>query len=695
MSTPVPDHAATARRSLERDPLRRALRKASALSPAGARGLVAYDRRRDTGVRRSWYEVAALLAAQPPTRISVDVFDTVLTRRVVGDEALWWIVGTALARDGVWQGSTEDFVRARRAAAQGHPNGTLEDIYAAHVLGERCPPASGWSAEYAVELMLTVPLTGARESLQQLRAAGHRLTFLSDMHLSRSHLGARLREHGLMTDDDELVISSEARASKWDGTLFRQLARDPVAATEWHIGNDLWSDVAMAERAGLRALPLRRGEPTALERAMDGRPGSSASAIAGAALAVRSSEPPDGAVPDALWEVGADVAGQCLSAFLLWIREHCARLDVQQVLFLARDGELPLRMAEAMPEDHWRGIGLTYLHGSRRMWSVAAAAALGVDTWLAAGTADAAAFLRQGENLVPWESLLGRVALGPEDLAGSPALARLPPDRPLPASRTPAWHALLRQPAVRQKIAERAREQHLAVRDHVLSQWEGGRVVVVDVGWRGQLAWHISAVLRDVTGQDPVHLHFGGVDVASNEADQVDIRRFAVDDSREPLPFPDVVSCVETITASGGARAHSVERGPDGAVRLVLELALPDMDTEHRRRMWRSAVAVAGALPSRGSLQEWGLSAEDLDRSVRGVLSDFWLRPDRVHATAATHLAAEVDDAGTVQPVARPYAVARGGGGGGRTWRQGSLRLTGPGLRTVLALVLRLRDRRA
>ena len=668
------------------------------MSGSGARVLSVYDSAAGTGARLGWPQAAGVLSDVPPTRISVDVFDTLLTRRVVGDPSLWWIVGSTLVRDGRWHADVDAFVRARRTASDARPNGTLADIYAERVLADHCSPVDGVATEHAVERSVTVALDGACEGLERLRADGHRLIFVSDMHLSREHIWDCLLDHGLATRSDELVVSSEMGAAKWDGTLFPLLSRGTDAPIGWHIGNDLWSDVAMAERAGVRALPVRRGEATRLERSMVGHPGSVGAAVAAAALAARSGADGAGPVQDALREVGADVGGQCLTAFLLWIRETCEGLGVRHVLFLARDGELPLQMARAMPADHWDGFTLTYLQGSRRMWSVAAAASLGVEDWLAAGTADASAFLRQGERALPWGSLLGRLALRPDDLTvAAPRLAGLPADQPLPSGLAAEWLRALQDPAVRRTIASRAERQHTDLLDHLHTRGVGaGRVAVVDVGWRGQLAWHISAVLRGLTGAEPVHLHFGGVDIATSEAAQVDIRRFAVDDSREALPFPDVVSCVETITASGKERARSLERGTDGSVRLVFDPALPDMDTEHRHELWRAAVAAAAALPSRATLRGWDLRSGDLDRQVRQVLADFWLRPTRVHALAAAHLAAEVDDAGAgVHPVARPYVLRSRGGGPGRTWRQGSLRLTTPLLRAPLTAVLRLRDRRS
>lgn len=655
------------------------------------------DRVTDAARHRGWSTVAAYLCHVEPGLVSVDVFDTVLTRQVVGEPALWWVTAAALREAGCWEGSQEEFVTARGAAAAAVPAGTLEQIYEQPVLAGRCPPGAGLATEHHVETGLAVGVPGAAQALQDIRAAGHRVVFVSDMHVGQDHLWQVLRTHQLVADGDELVISSRVGASKSAGTLFPQLHRTGQLPS-WHVGNDLWSDVAMAERAGVAALPVRLAEASRLEQVMADGTAPLASVLAGAARRVRMSSD---ALPPAeadLWETGADVAGQCLSAFLLWVRDQCEDDRTEQLLFLARDGELPLRMARAMPPDHWDGIELRYLEGSRRLWSVAAAAPMGVEAWLAAGTAGDAGFVRQKQHVIPWGSLLSRIALEPADLAEHAALRGLPVDQPLPRHLDSAWRELLADDRIRERLQVRAEQVYRDLRELLQDGSGVTRVAVVDVGWRGQMATHVSAVLRSIRQHEPVHLHFGGVDVAADSR-TADIRRFAVDDSLRPLPFPDVISCVETFTASGAARARGIERDGNGAPRLVFDASLAHMDTPQRRLMWSSAVEVARSVPDRATLRRWGLLSQALDEPVRRVLWTFWSTPSTRHARAAAQLAAEVDDAGiTVSRVARPYRVRdllRRQSSPIRTWRQGSLRLTRPLLRTVLRHGLSLKTRHA
>jgi hypothetical protein len=208
---------------------------------------------------------------------------------------------------------------------------------------------------------------------------------------------------------------------------------------------------------------------------------------------------------------------------------------------------------------------------------------------------------------------------------------------------------------------------------------------MVDIGWRGQLAWALSALVRDATGTEPIHLHFGGAGVVPGPADSADIRRFAFDDSRFPAPFHSPVACMEVLTTSGNARLVSFERGADGEVRL--EFGRPLSQIEHngaRTLLWRTAEEVARCLPDAATLRSWQVCDAPLDDEVRSVLQRFWTRPTGSEARAVCRLWYESDDVGTVvvpyrlgELLGRREAVPR-------MWRQGSLRATGEPLRSLV-----------
>ena len=654
---------------------------------------VRVDRARDAEGGVDLQRAVDAILDDPPDLVSLDVFDTVLTRRVLGAEHVWHIVAAHLAR-ARGQLPAEDFVALRRRVARARPTASLRELAATPEL------TATWGceveeAEVRVERALLRPVPGATRELARFRDAAVPLVFLSDMHLSSEVLGGVLREHGLATADDRLVVSCEHGTSKADGGLFSRL--QPEQHRIVHVGNDPWSDVAMAEAAGLRALAVRSAEPTREERVMGRDPTSAGTAVAAAGrLARLATGADDGAEDRAVRELGA-AYGQCFTAFLLWVRARCAAEGIDRVAFLARDGEIPLRMAQAMPADHWQGVDLRYLElAGRRAWSVAAVVPLGIDEWVRVGTENERAFLNTSRHRVPLASLLRRVAHVPEDLEGHPGLRSLDPTRPLPRTRGGAWDAFLADDRVRARILERGREQLELLIPYLEQQIPtDGRLAMVDVGWRGQLAWMMSAVLRDVTGHEPLHLHFGGSNVSAELDRSMEVQRFAFDDSCAAPPFEDVVPCVETFTTSGARRVLGVERVDAGNVTLDVRDAIPEIANAARAQCWAAALEVAAALPTRAELASWGCSDRSLADETRELLTGLWTDPSAAHALAAQGLSLEVDDVGEVYgPVARPYTWAELAGSSrsdARQWREGSLRLTPPVRRALVRLALRAR----
>ena len=81
--------------------------------------------------------------------------------------------------------------------------------------------------------------------------------------------------------------------------------------------------------------------------------GSTGVAIAEAARSARSHLGHQGKSYDTAAAIGTQCIGMSMAAFLLWVRANCESENIDQAIFLARDGELPLKMAEAMPADYW------------------------------------------------------------------------------------------------------------------------------------------------------------------------------------------------------------------------------------------------------------------------------------------------------------------------------------------------------
>ncbi len=624
----------------------------------------------------TWPRFAAAVARDRPGEVSVDVYDTCMIRDVAGDRAI------------------EEAIAHRRSMASS-------------------PTASLDPAE-ELERELCRPVPGAQEALTAIRWVVGSITFVSDTDRSAAFLIDLLRGHGLFVDGDRLVASCEEGATKADGDLFARIWPKADPAAVWHLGNSPWADGTMAAAAGLRPFHLAEADLDRYEAIIARSPGGEGPVIAGAARRTRLEVVADqrsGALTERRARarlVGAGVGGQALSAFNLWLGRQARDFELGSLGYLARDGELPLRMARAMPVDHWTGISLRYLHCSRVSWGLASASAVGVEAWLRAGRSDDGAFLLTQRHDVPIATLLMRIGLTVDDLRelgdAHSSLTGIPVNDALPVGADESWHRLLDDDRVAELIERRSDERRRLVVDYLAGeQMLDGRVGLVDVGWRGRLAWHISSVVRSAGAPDPVHLHFGGDKVIDDVERAITIRRFAFQGDGSDGLGPEghaIVSpvvCVETLTASGKPRVVDYRRQHDGSIDLVFSATTNGEATDDgdRADLWSGALAVAAALPTRARLTDWGIRPTDLGADVRCLLDRWWNRPTTEEVASIAHLQFEHDEAGSsYHPLAAPYSweeVARGTGSR-RAWVRGSEVVTPWPIRLAVSSGRRIKD---
>ena len=623
----------------------------------------------------SWSQFADRVVQQRPDAVTVDVFDTCIVRDLAGDESIEHVIEYRVGRQ---------------------PDSQSAD--------------SQWIEEAAaLEVEMCRPVAGARAALAKIRSVVGGVTFISDTERSSELLQQILTGFDLFEDGDRMVASCEEGATKSDGPLYDLIWQNRPEVV-WHAGNNDWSDGVMAAAKGYHPFIISDGNLSRYEEAMSHRARSVGPALASASRAARlelEEERRVGLVSDREYQLqlmGTQVAGPAMAAFALWIGEQCRQHDIGHVGYLARDGELPMLMSKAMSEDHLGPVSSSYLHCNRLIVTLASASTVGVEQWLRDGTASDDAFLEVNRHIVPLSLLLSRIGFDLQDVADvlgvSHPLARLSADKPLGSENVAHWHELLFDQTAAKLIQSRSVGRRDLLLDHVRSHGIGQeRLALVDVGWRGRLAWLLSSVLRDYLGHEPLHLHFGGDKVFPGLEDGVQIRRFAFDGVSPPDPLDSPVSTVETITASGKARVVDYSRGPGGEVQLVYEQGPADLGLEFRSEMWRGATRMAASVPSRKTLSEWGVSNAALDSEVRATLGAWWNQPTRLEAEALASLGFEHDEAGTtVRPVVAPYRLTDiVGSRQPRQWSQGSEAVSSPASRAGMRLVRltrRLRDRK-
>ena len=432
---------------------------------------------------------------------SYDVFDTSVTRLVGEPTSLFLLQGRMLVLDGTWPGAPSDYADARVVAeARARTNVlsqevSLEDIFRelafAHAVDE--PRWRRWAEiELELERALLVVVPSTVEQLRTDRLAGHPVRFVSDTYLPNIDLRRWLVELGVASPGDALWASSAAHVTKSTGDLFTAMLRtEPFdVATALHIGDNVHSDVSGAARHGI---PSRHSAECALtdeERAMEGfsvgTTGMS-SLLAGASRASRLSLPAT-ASRRAARDLALQVAGPVLSAWILWIFERAAALGLRRLFFVARDGEVLLRMARPLAERLGLEFDMQYVYANRQVVNLA-----GLD-WRDAPTAS---WIVEGAHAATLAEVLSRVELSVDDLPRGlrdsvPGSGRLGPggaERAASLFQDEAVRALVAERAAKAKARAKAYFQHVGLMDDVPG-------ALIDVGWKGR----VFAALRRVIG---------------------------------------------------------------------------------------------------------------------------------------------------------------------------------------------------
>lgn len=469
-------------------------------------------------------------------------------------------------------------------------------------------------------------------------------------------------------------------------------AVDPSPELTPNIGGSTWDLQNIQDKLRARS---RTSYTSRYERVFEGA-GAVGSAIAGAARTARFRLGHGGSPYDSAPAMGTQCSGMSMAAFLFWIRANCEQDNLEQAIFLARDGELPLRMAEAMPSDYWSGVGLDYLHCGRKSWSVAAASAMGVEKWFELGMADENAFLRHAEKSLSVSRLLDRLGLGAEQASTSEYLSDLDFDAPFPQGEVHRWHSFLEAGTTVELVEiESMKRKALVVGSLRQSGIGSTPMALVDVGWRGQQSWMISSLFREALDVDPLHLHFGGSGISSFIDENIKIRRFAFDGAARPSPMDDVVTCVEMFLGAGQPRLVGYELLENGSIKEVFDKAEVDITTSAIGSLWAGAIALASLLPTWTELEKAGVDGSaNLSQEVCQLLTLFWDTPRADESRILQGLRLEVDDAGNIiSPVVDPYRVFEfiRGGGPHRHWRSGSLAATPQPTKLMVSLYHALR----
>ncbi|MBH1966143.1 MAG: hypothetical protein I8H77_17490 [Comamonadaceae bacterium] len=315
---------------------------------------------------------------------SFDVFDTCITRMHAYPRDLFFDLGLRLApitsNEADRHSFARRFQRARIRAEKlanwrARPEREHSDIFAIY---DNLRPLMRLDrtslelveAELALEEESIYPIPETVRHINELRHAGHRILFVSDMYLPSRFLRPLLLRKQVMQMEDDLYVSCDHGVTKHSGKLFaRVLQQERLAGPDLiHTGDNRHADINQAEANGIStryfsAAHLIGSEAHSAGSKLPRTPVGSW--LAGFSRRYRLAMRHSGSASHPLDSVIVGTVLPFLLAYVQWVLNDARQRGIKRLYFVARDGEVLFKIAKELNPE---GIELRYLYGSRRAW---------------------------------------------------------------------------------------------------------------------------------------------------------------------------------------------------------------------------------------------------------------------------------------------------------------------------------------
>ncbi|GJQ59805.1 MAG: hypothetical protein D8M57_11420 [Candidatus Scalindua sp. AMX11] len=312
---------------------------------------------------------------------SFNLFDTVLLRHVNQPTHLFYFVGLeAYKYTGI---SPKRFIIHRILAEKlcrlnvhlfsSKEDILLRDIYRMlgrilHLDDQTCSFLC--AEEMRQERRLIYPNAEIVEFLASLNHKhGKRVIFTSDMYLPFEFLYELLTDMKIIYSQDQLYLSSAVGKRKKSGNLFKHvLEKEKVAPEELlHIGDNYGHDYLMPLHLGIKSVYYKQKLPNTTWLPSIDRSDIFKGIIRTASEHAYLCSISDG-VEDQISVLGAYVGGPALFAYVHWVMKQASSNGIKRLYFLARDGQILIRIAELVRNRYNFDLDLRYLYASRHSW---------------------------------------------------------------------------------------------------------------------------------------------------------------------------------------------------------------------------------------------------------------------------------------------------------------------------------------
>lgn len=448
---------------------------------------------------------SAPMSGTPEPVYSYDVFDTAITRLWFHPTDLFIAVGRLLRREGLYVGDAHEWADRRRAAEkQARSSSHVEEV-GLHDIYRELRATFGWSmgeADRARDLELDEerrairPIDVTRQALTRHRRLRRPFLFISDTYFDTEFVAELLGRSGF-GNDVPIFGSAEHGVTKRTGRLYELVLAKNRLAAQWlrHTGDNDLSDVISASKRGIAASLFETQQPTRYEQALYDLPGGYdrllKSAIAGSSRAARLQRH----IPDphgsTVFDTAANVAGPVLAAYVIWVLRQAQRNGIRRLYFLARDGQILVRIARPLAAWLHIDVECRYLYASRQSLFLPSLTAI---------DDQAREWFGDGIDGMSLRQVLARVDIALDQVAALlPSLGVAPDavDATLATGDRARVIALLDHPDMQSLVLQNAAQARRHLLQYLRQEGfcDGTPSAIVDIGWKGRLQSCLSRVL--------------------------------------------------------------------------------------------------------------------------------------------------------------------------------------------------------
>lgn len=323
--------------------------------------------------------VAQELAEGRVRVLSVDVFDTLLWRRVPEPFDLFLVLGKDLAQAGLLAAdvSVTGFAELRRTAERvarervqtttGYREVTLADIYAAlpqNLFAQDFGREVQVGAELACEQRMLVADPEIAALIHAAKQGGARVILVSDTYFKANEVRDFLAAAGCEAlPIDRLYVSCEAGKPKYRDLFDTVLTDMGCAPAEMvHVGDSHEADIAPCAARQIRSVHYDKWAFSPRVQKVEFPPEAGARAallgrcgdfgLTGLRARLQFRAPSELAkVDEAYWQIGAAQLGPVFAGFARWIVGACAARQVTKVFGIMREGRFLGRLVDATARD--------------------------------------------------------------------------------------------------------------------------------------------------------------------------------------------------------------------------------------------------------------------------------------------------------------------------------------------------------